>query len=64
MIYCNHWPQYLFNDILAKYADIDECAEDTHDCAQMCTDTDGSYMCSCDVGYDLAFDSHGCDGDV
>ena len=43
--------------------DIDECTEDIDGCIQTCTDTDGSYTCSCDVGYDLAKDGHGCDGD-
>ena len=42
--------------------DIDECAEDTDGCAQICTDTDGSYFCSCEIGYDLAEDQHGCIG--
>ena len=44
------------------HTDIDECAEDTDDCAQTCVDTDGSYSCACDSGYHLANDSHGCDG--
>ena len=32
------------------------------DCAQICTDTDGSYVCSCAPGYLLTNDSRGCDG--
>ena len=51
-----------FNDYIT-YIDINECAEDTDDCAQTCTDTDGSYTCLCDVGYELANDEHGCDGE-
>ena len=42
--------------------DIDECEENTDNCAQNCADTDGSYNCSCDPGYRLASDDHGCDG--
>ena len=42
--------------------DVDECVEDTDGCDQICTDIDGSYTCSCEVGYDLAEDQHGCDG--
>ena len=42
--------------------DIDECAEGTDGCVHTCTDTKGSYECSCDTGYRLANDSHGCDG--
>lgn len=44
------------------HADIDECTEGADGCAQTCTDTDGNYTCSCDVGYKLANDQHGCDG--
>ena len=45
-------------------SDIDECAEGTDDCAQVCTDTDLSYTCSCQSGYRLASDGRGCDGKV
>ena len=47
---------------MIMFLDVDECAEGTDGCAQTCTDTDGSYICSCDSGYSLANDSHGCDG--
>ena len=42
--------------------DIDECAEDIHDCEQTCNDTRGSYICSCNVGFRLADDGHACNG--
>ena len=42
--------------------DIDECSEGIDGCAQICTDMDGNYTCSCDPGYRLASDNHGCDG--
>ena len=42
--------------------DVDECAEDTDTCAQACTNTNGSYTCSCDPGYRLASDNRHCDG--
>lgn len=34
-------------------ADIDECNLGTHDCAvdAMCTDSNGSYTCTCNTGY-------------
>ena len=41
-------------------ADVDECDEGSDGCAQMCTNTIGSYSCSCRSGYRLASDSHGC----
>ena len=31
--------------------DIDECATGLHTCEQNCTNTLGSYVCSCDEGY-------------
>ena len=43
--------------------DIDECTEGIDGCAQICTDTDGSYTCSCDPGYRLSGDNHGCTGE-
>ena len=32
------------------------------ECAHVCTNSIGSYVCSCRKGYDLADDFHGCDG--
>ena len=46
------------------FADIDECSEGTDGCAQMCHNTRGGYNCSCDSGYQLYADSHGCIGEV
>ena len=31
--------------------DVDECTANTENCAQTCTNTDGSYTCSCIEGY-------------
>ena len=49
-------------DFNKKCSDIDECVFDDGGCNQTCTDTTGSYYCSCDEGYKLNNDSHGCDG--
>ena len=43
-------------------SDIDECAERMDGCGQICTDTDGSYTCSCNSGYELASNNHQCEG--
>ena len=45
------------------FSDIDECAENTAGCGQMCTDTDGSFECSCKDGFRLASDKRNCDGE-
>ena len=43
-------------------SDIDECIEGIDGCAQTCTNTEGSYTCSCNSGYRLTNDSLECDG--
>ena len=43
-------------------ADLDECQTDNGGCTQTCTNTFGSFVCTCGVGYLLAADNLGCDG--
>ena len=50
------------NPVPNTYTDINECAEDTHNCAQECTNTIGSFTCDCNTGYRLASDGHSCNG--
>ena len=42
--------------------DINECANNNGGCAQTCTNTAGSYQCSCGTGFTLNSDEHACDG--
>ena len=42
-------------------ADIDECGMDGA-CDQTCTNTDGSFVCSCDSGYALDGNGRDCNG--
>ena len=42
--------------------DIDECAEETDNCAQLCNNTAGSYTCNCRTGYRLDSDGRSCNG--
>lgn len=44
------------------HADIDECAENNGLCDQTCTNTEGSFFCDCDTGYQLV-DGH-CEGEL
>ena len=44
--------------------DIDECTQRTNGCDHNCTNTDGSYYCTCMVGYELEPDNRTCTGDV
>ena len=43
-------------------ADIDECAINIDGCDQICTNTNGSFYCSCNTGYRLNVDNKTCDG--
>ena len=43
------------------YVDINEC-DGAHDCDQDCTNTDGSYICSCGDGYVLGDNERSCVG--
>lgn len=42
--------------------DIDECSTNNDGCAHNCTNTIGSYQCSCEDGYILNKDNHSCEG--
>ena len=42
--------------------DTDECQQGISGCSQVCTNTIGSYKCSCNAGYRLSNDSHTCIG--
>ena len=41
-------------------SDIDECTEDP--CDHNCTNTDGSFTCSCNNGYELDDNGRSCNG--
>ena len=42
--------------------DVNECATNNGGCSQICTNTDGSFVCSCNPGYTLAADGVTCNG--
>ncbi|MCH9664554.1 MAG: hypothetical protein K0U41_01755 [Gammaproteobacteria bacterium] len=42
--------------------DIDECSLNANLCHQICTNTDGSYTCECNEGYQLMDDGFNCEG--
>ena len=48
--------------LLLLIVDNDECMLGTHVCTQNCTNTAGSYTCSCNTGYTLNRDGRSCDG--
>ena len=42
--------------------DLNECTNDNGGCEQICTNTIGSYVCSCLDGYSLNNNNHNCTG--
>ena len=53
----------VVHDTILCCTDVNECNTNNGGCEHFCTNSIGSYDCSCRVGYDLAFDFHGCDGE-
>ena len=49
--------------IFLLFSDINECTEGSHNCEQSCTDTTGSFTCSCDGEFTLAADGRSCIAD-
>ncbi len=49
-------------NLLSLSTDINECGNSTILCDQQCIDTDGSFVCDCDDGYDLQSDNRTCRG--
>ena len=43
--------------------DVNECATNNGGCAHICTNTEGSFVCSCRAGFVLAGDGRGCNGE-
>ena len=41
---------------------MNECLLENGACSQTCSNTFGSFECSCDIGYLLATDGSGCNG--
>ena len=50
--------------LIIFHSDIDECERGTDGCDHNCTNTDGSYYCTCMDGYELESDNHTCAGNV
>ena len=47
---------------IISFIDIDECYYENGGCQHECTNTDGSYECSCYDGYELNSDGKTCSG--
>ena len=49
--------------INSNLSDIDECALGISGCNQICTNTNGSYTCSCYLGYQISSNNRTCSGE-
>ena len=49
---------------ILTYIDMDECSEEVTLCEHTCTNTVGSYSCTCKEGYHLHTDGHSCIGEL
>ena len=45
-------------------ADIDECALGITVCSHICTNTYGSFLCDCYIGYKISSDNRTCVGEL
>ena len=45
-------------------SDVDECSDGTHNCSHHCTNTEGSYLCTCPSGYSLDQENTTCNGEL
>ena len=52
----------MVNYIIYTKTDINECTTYNGACDHTCTNTEGSYTCSCNFGYQLENDGHNCTG--
>ncbi|KAI6653400.1 Fibrillin-2-like [Oopsacas minuta] len=53
---------YEFQNETNTCVDIDECSISTDNCQQICTNNNGSFICSCEPGYTLDTDMSTCSG--
>ena len=52
-----------YGNYILQQTDIDECElKELNDCQQHCTNTVGSFTCSCQEGFTLNADGRNCDG--
>ena len=59
--------EYFFHVVYSNYLiyclpDVDECTDGLSGCSQVCTNIDGTFECSCTVGFTLGEDSQTCEG--
>ena len=51
-----------YNVALALISDTNECSIANGGCEDVCINTNGSYLCDCQDGFELSTDGHNCTG--
>ena len=54
--------KYATNNVINSTTDFNECVTNNGNCGQICTNTVGSFTCSCYSGYMLNADARTCSG--
>ena len=54
---------FFKGSLFCGYLDMNACNRGTAGCSQICNNTLGSYICSCNSGYTLDADNHTCNGE-
>ena len=53
---------YMFTCVFF-FSDTDECSLRIDNCVQTCTNTEGSFLCGCNTGFQLNRDGATCNGE-
>ena len=54
--------KHYYDGFVYLLLDLNECSNNNGGCDHNCTDTEGSYECSCEMGHILREDQHSCQG--
>jgi len=54
----------FLHKLIILYIDMNECSDSNGGCQHNCTNTIGSYYCSCAAGYSLDENDHSCSCEI
>ena len=61
MVSCYRKIDRKFINLLVT-TDVNACSSNNGNCSQICANTNGSFICSCQIGYILNADGRTCNG--
>ena len=59
---CDGICSLYYINVIMHCLDINECENGTHNCAERCENTLGSFLCNCTLGCKLGSDGASCEG--